>query len=415
MDVLKERQSENRSWYRRATGAGALLVLALWGFQFSGSASVLNADMLIEEVQQGDLDVLVAGYGRLRSSKQRLISALTRATVREIVLQPGASVTADSIILRLENFELRQEVENARQKLAQLKANQRQLRLTQRREMLDETAKLAEVSTSYQKSILHREAYEKFHRLGAVAGIKYQEVMLDAQQWAQQQRVLNQKMEQLALVHEEANTVERERIKQQQGQVDIARSRVERLVVRAGMEGVLQRLSVELGQSLDMGQKIALIGSVTDLVALIRVPQIHAQAVMVGQRVLINTRRDEIMGEVSRIDPMVEENTVNIEVSLLHELPRSARPQLNVDATIVTDTLKQVNYIRRPVYIQENSEGRLYQLDSDRKGAEKKVVKFGRRAGEYIEILSATKAGDQFIISDLSELLNTHSRIEIDL
>ena len=63
------------------------------------------------------------------------------------------------------------------------------------------------------------------------------------------------------LVHKEAINIQKERIKQQIGRLDIANSRLEKLQVKAGFNGVLHRLSVALGQSLSAGQEMALIGS----------------------------------------------------------------------------------------------------------------------------------------------------------
>jgi hypothetical protein len=61
---------------------------------------------------------------------------------------------------------------------------------------------------------------------------------------------------QLKLVHAGAVKIQEERIKQHQGRLDIAQSRKDKLIVKAGFDGVLQKLSVELGQSLSVGQEV---------------------------------------------------------------------------------------------------------------------------------------------------------------
>jgi HlyD family secretion protein len=214
-------------------------------------------------------------------------------------------------------------------------------------------------------------------------------------------------------VHKESINIQQERLKQQQGQLNIRQSRLDGLVVKAVFSGVLQRLSVELGQSLVVGQEIALIGSVTDLIALIRVPQSQVQQVSVGQTAMVDTRQDKIPGTVTRIDPIVQDNTVEVEISLPEKLPASARPQLNVDAVIIADTLKQIFYIKRPANVKPNSEISLYRLDSNASTAQLRTLKLGRQAGRHIEIISGAEAGDVFIISDLSNLKNTSSQLVI--
>lgn len=417
MDVLKEKNQKNKIFknkYQLAAAVAALVVaLLIWALQTSGSVSVSRDDILIERVEQGDLDVVTEGYGFLNSNKQQLITTLTQATVKEIVLKPGAPVTADSVIVRLDNPELSQEVENAQQEIVQIKANLRQLELNNQREALNETALLAELTARYEAAVLNREAEEKLVEKGVVSQLVYQESVLEENQLAKRIAISKQRMEQLKLVHMESINIQQERLKQHQGQLKIRQSRLDGLVVTAGFSGVLQRLSVELGQSLTAGQEIALIGSVTDLIALMRVPQSQVQQVSIGQDALIDTRRDKIPGKVTRIDPIVQDNMVEIEIALPKDLPASARPQLNVDATIIAETLKQILYIKRPANVKPHSEITLYRLNSNLSTAQLRTLKLGRQAGRYIEIISGAEVGDVFIISDLPNLKSGASQLTI--
>jgi multidrug efflux pump subunit AcrA (membrane-fusion protein) len=275
MDVIKKQKRSSRIFgnkYRLAATMVVLVIaLLIWALQTAGSVSVSRNDILIERVQQGDLEVVTEGFGFLSSNKQQLITALTQATVKEIILKPGAHVTTDSVIVRLENPELLQQVENAQQELAQIRANLRQLVLNNQREILNESADLAEMTALYETALLNREAEEKLVGRGIVSRLTYQQSVLNEQQLAKRITIYQQRFEQLKLVQKESVNVQQERIKQQQGQLKIRQSRLDGLTVKAGFSGVLQRLSVELGQSLAAGQEIALLGSVTDLIALIRV------------------------------------------------------------------------------------------------------------------------------------------------
>ncbi|WDE03762.1 efflux RND transporter periplasmic adaptor subunit [Thalassomonas viridans] len=417
MDKIKVKKKKALFYQNKYSLAGGLLtlllLLAVWTSQSKGSVSVMRNDILIEQVQRGDLEVQIEGYGNLTSDKQQLITTLTRATVKEIVLKPGARVTADSTIVRLENPELLQEVENAEQELTQSQANLRQLRLTNQRERLNETAALAEITALYETATLKRQAEEKLVKQGIVSQLTFQESQLNEQQLKKRMAIAAERNEQLLLVHQEAINIQQERVKQQQGKLNTAQDRLARLEVKAGFNGVLQRLSVELGQSLDAGQEIALIGSVTDLIALIRVPQSQAQQIIVGQSAIIDTRRDKITGKVARIDPIVENNTVNIEIALPANLPASARPQLNVDGVIIADTLENVTYIKRPANVKANNKGQLYRLDPKQENARLQAVTFGHQAGRFIEIISGAQPGEQFIISDLSNLSKSADALSI--
>lgn len=415
MDVIKTKKRQgkifNNQYQLAAAGAVFFVILLVWAFQKASTVSVSHSEILIERVERGDLEVVTEGFGFLNSNRQQLITTLTQATVKEIVLKPGAQVTADSVIVRLENPELSQNVENAQHELTQIKANLRQLELNNQREILNEAASLAEMKALYETAILNREAEEKLIKKGVVSQLAYRESVLEEQQLAKRVNILQQRIEQLKLMHKELVNIEKERVKQQQGQLSMRQSRVEGLVVKAGLPGVVQRLSVELGQSLTVGQEIALIGSVTDLIALIRVPQSQVQQVSVGQSAMIDTRHEKIAGTVARIDPIVQDNMVEVEISLPASLPPSARPLLSVDAVITSNTLKQIHYIKRPANVKAFSEISLYRLDADAATAQLHMLKLGRQAGRHIEIISGAEEGDKFIISDLPNLKNTASQL----
>ena len=415
MDVVKTKKPSSFKPTKGNMLLGLIVVIGVlvyFAVSKNGAVSVEREDLLIESVQQGDLAVIIEGYGALTSDKQQLITSFSAATVKEIVLKPGAQVIANSVIVRLENPELVLQVENSEQELIQVQANLRQLKLNNQREILNESANLAEITARFDAASLKRTAEQKLVEQGIVSQLTFQQSALDEKQLKQRIAILKQRIEQLKLVHDESVNIQAERIKQQQGRLNIAESRLEKLTVRAGFDGVLQRLSVELGQSLGAGQEVALIGSVTDLIALIRVPQSQAQLITIGKVAIIDTRRDKIEGVVTRIDPVVDNNTVEIEIALPASLPASARPQLSVDGIIVADTLQNITYIRRPAGAKSNTSVSLYRLDTQG-NATSQELRFGVQAGQFIQILSGASAGEQFITSDLSNLQTTSQSISI--
>jgi HlyD family secretion protein len=416
MDVVKTKKSSSFKPTKGNMLLGLIVVIGVliyFAVAKNGAVSVARESLIIESVQQGDLEVIIEGYGTLTSDKQQLITSFSAATVKEIVLKPGAHVIANSVIVRLENPELVLQVENAEQELIQVQANLRQLKLNNQREILNESANLAEITARFDTAALKKAAEEKLVKQGIVSQLTFQQSVLDEKQLKQRIEILKQRIDQLKLVHDESINIQSERIKQQQGRLSSAASRLDKLTVRAGFDGVLQRLSVELGQSLAAGQEVALIGSVTDLIALIRVPQSQAQLITIGKMAIIDTRRDKIEGVVSRIDPIVDNNTVEIEIALPASLPASARPQLSVDGIIVADTLQNISYIKRPAGAKSNTNVSLYRLLSQ-ESAISQELRFGAQAGQFIQILSGASVGEQFIISDLSNLQTTSQTLNIN-
>jgi hypothetical protein len=60
---------------------------------------------------------------------------------------------------------------------------------------------------------------------------------------------------------------------------------------------------------------------------------------------VIDTRNGVANGHVTRVDPAVEQGTVNVEVAFDEALPKGARPDLSVDGTIELEHLDDVIYV----------------------------------------------------------------------
>ena len=417
MDVVKNKKiQQQKSISKTKLGFVVLLVLIItaWATSQKGSVAVERNNLLIDIVKNGNLNVTVEGYGTLVSDKQQLITAFSSGIVKEVILKPGAAVTTNSVIVQLENPELLQQLDNEKQELSQVTANLRQLKLNNQREQLNESANLAEIISEYEAAKLRHEAEKPLVQKGIVSRLNFQQTILTQKQLEQRIDIYKQRQSQLRLVHNESVNIQTERINQQQGRVDIAQSRIDKLTIKAGFNGVLQRLSVELGQSLSAGQEIALIGSVTELIALIGVPQNQVHQIKQGQSAVIDTRRGTINGTVTRISPVVVENRVEIEIALPNPLPSSARPQSTVDGVITTAQLSQVHYIKRPAGVRASSESALYKINTQSSNAVLQPIRFGQQAGDYIQLLSPVKVGEQYIISDLRHLQNTHQQLIIE-
>ncbi|MGO2130414.1 MAG: efflux RND transporter periplasmic adaptor subunit [Pseudoalteromonas prydzensis] len=416
MDIVKTKIVKQLSlWHKLILLLAVILIVAVI-YQRSSQVgvSVSRSNIIIADVRQGALAITVTGYGELKSAQQQLLTAKTSATVQAILLKPGAIVTSDSVIVQLANPALEQQLESAQQELNKLNANLRQLRLNNTRELLNERSYVAQSHAAYENAKLKLKAETSLVEQGIVSTLNYQRSRLDEQQLREQLAIAKQRAEQLKAVHIEAENIQLEQIKQQQGLVAMAQTQLANLSVLAGMDGILQRLPVELGQSVNAGQEIALIGSVDSLIAIIQVPQNQVDDIRLGQLAEVDTRRGIVMAKVARISPVVSNNTVEIELSLPKELPENVRPQLTVDANIKVAQLKNVAYIERPANVTSHSVRELYQVNSQQQSARLVDIKFGREAGRFIEILSGAQLDQQLIISDLTNLTRSNSEILIN-
>jgi HlyD family secretion protein len=176
---------------------------------------------------------------------------------------------------------------------------------------------------------------------------------------------------------------------------------------------MVQEVAVEVGQQLAPGTNLARVAEPTRLKAELRVPATQARDVQVGQETSIDTRNGLVSGVVARIDPSVRDGTVLVEVRLTGELPRGARPDLNVDGTIEIEKLEDILYVGRPAFGQENATVGLFRLEDDEVHARRVQVALGRSSVNTIEVVDGLEAGDEVVLSDTSRW-DDYDRIRLE-
>ena len=147
--------------------------------------------------------------------------------------------------------------------------------------------------------------------------------------------------------------------------------------------------------------------------AALRIAETQAKDVTLGQSVNVDTRNGIVAGRVLRIDPAVQNGTVQVDVELTGALPPGARPDLSVDGTIEIERLSDVAYVGRPAFGQPQSEVRLFRIDPATHIATRVPVKLGRSSVNVIEIVSGLNPGDQVVLSD-TNAYDQYNRIKLN-
>jgi len=196
------------------------------------------------------------------------------------------------------------------------------------------------------------------------------------------------------------------RIQQLSALAQLKREQANALRVTAGTDGVLQQVSVQVGQQVTPGFNMARVADPASLKAELRIPETQIKDVRVGQPVAVDTRNGIIQGTVSRIDPAAREGTFTVDAELTGPLPASARPDLSVDGTIELERLTNVLYVGRPAFGQGQQTVGLFKLSADGQEAVRTQVALGRNSVSTIEIVSGLNEGDRVILSDTTAMDN---------
>lgn len=366
--------------------------------------TVERATVWVDTVKRGDMNRNVRGLGTLMpvDEARRLIPAVTQGRVERILIRPGVEVDPDTVILELSEPTVQQALSQAEQELRAAEADYTSLQAQLESDRLTQRSAAAAIDADYRAAVLQKEVDELLAKDGLVSAIQLKTSTVRAESLATRNKIAQENIK-VAEENVKAQLMSQQaRVDQLQSQVALRRQQVEQLRVRAGMHGVLEQVSVNVGQQVAPGENLARVADPTRLKAELRIAETQARDLAIGQKAEIDTRNGIIAGRVMRIDPAAQQGTVTVDVELLGELPRGARPDLSVDGTIELERLSNVLYVGRPAFGQEQSTVGLFKVDPATGEASRAQVQLGKSAVNTIEIVGGLSEGDQVILSDMS-------------
>ncbi|KZN45929.1 hypothetical protein N476_24630 [Pseudoalteromonas luteoviolacea H33] len=386
----------------------AVIFLPLFGYIFFPTVPVIKKEELrISSVKQGELKIEVSGYGKLRSRDQRVISSDDKAIVEKVYFYPGDRVEADTVIVAMSNPELVRKVDQASFELAKHKASMEEKKLQDQYTLLEQEQTIHNLRNQIQLEKLNHAAQLELHKKNIVSDIDFERTTLKLSDLEKQLETSIGRLAFLKNLHAKQIELQQKIEDQLQLNYDTAKQMLDKMQVTAGIAGILQELTVDIGSSVSAGEKIALVGSDSDLVVRLKVPQFNADKIKLGMPGRIQTLAGKVDTVVKRIDPTVVDGKVNIEMALVGQHVPGLRPELTVDGSIEIDTIKNALYIELPESVRANSEQSLLKVLNDTGQWQK--LRFGMQSDSLIEIKGGAAVGDRFVLSSLANYSDSGS------
>ena len=232
---------------------------------------------------------------------------------------------------------------------------------------LTQRAAVASAQANFNSAKLDLEVNEELAKTGLIPALSLKQSRAKAEELG---KLFEIEEERLRISSDAANAqliVQESRTEQLRAQLELKRQHAAALKIRAGVDGVLQRLGdptnpLQIGQQLPAGALIGRVANPAKLKAAIKITETQARDIQLNQSAEIDTRNGTVPGHVTRIDPAVENGTVTVDVAPDAALPKGARPDLSVDGVIQLERLENVLYVGRPVQGQADCKVGLFKV-----------------------------------------------------
>ena len=391
---------------RAAWIAGGIAVLALvtvaLGRLKPAAPTVERSAVLIDAVRRGPMLRQVRGPGSLVPDSIRWISAVTGGRVERVNVRPGAQVSAGTVLLEMSNPDVQLEALTAQQQVAAAEAQLVSLRTNLETGRLNQASAVVNMRTQLREAQRNLASAETLSTRNLVAANEVARQRDQVEEFTERLRIEQARLVLMTETVDSQLTLQRDQVARLRAISDYQLNRVASMRVLAGTNGVVQDLTLEVGQWVQSGTTLARVVQPGTLKAVLRIPETQARDLAIGQVASVDTRIGVVAGRVNRIDPAAQQGTVAVDVTFTEPLPQGVRPDLQVEGTVEIERLASVLSVGRPAYGQPNAQTSLFRVTADGRYAERVSVRFGRASVNTIEVVDGLAEGQEVILSDMT-------------
>ena len=383
--------------------AGSLLLIVLWSLYGPNlSADSFKVEKQRLRISQAKFEVLedyIPIRGQVKPSRSVYLDAIEGGRVEEILIEEGAEVEADDIILRLSNTNLQLDVISREAQVSEQLNNLRNTKLAIEKETLSLRSELVEIdyqlsklkrTLKQRKSLFDRKLISQDDYLATKDEVRYfeqrRELVIERQQTDKQVREVQ--MQQLE-----------SSVEQLQKNLIVARKNLDNLNVKAPVSGKLTALSVELGESKARGQRLGQVDKLDSFKLSAMVDEFYIAKLQTGQSAIAEVNGKEHRLVVSKIYSQVTNGQFEIELKFDAETPSNIRRGQNLSMKLQLADGERVLVIDKGGFIQDTGGNWAFVLNDQGEVANKRLIRAGRSNPDYIEILDGVAPGERVVVS----------------
>jgi HlyD family secretion protein len=387
---------------KAALGGAVVLIAALlfWWFAPSGSSQTVGADhVTISTVTRGTFDDFIPLRARVTPLLTVYIDAVEGGRVEKMLVEDGATVAQGQPIALLSNAEL------------QLSTLARQTEVEQQiNNMRSQELALAQTRLANERAVLEADlaldkARRQYEREKPLAGRGF----VTAKQFADTEADYRYRQRNLAALKRSQTTdarLQTSQLSQQQAAaqsmqsgLSIARANLDALQLRAPVAGQLSGFSVQVGQSLQRGERVGQIDSPGRNKLIAGVDEFYLGRVQLQQKASLDFGGKRYEAKVTKIYPQVQNGQFQVDLQFVGAEPANIQRGQTMQARLTLGDPTPALLIPNGAFYNETGGNWIFVVTADGGSAVKRNVRLGRRNSEFVEVLEGLEAGEKVLTS----------------
>ena len=399
--ISKEQQRKElrKQFFKIGIGIIAIAVVISLIISFM-QTSVNQKDLVISTVDKGTIEISVNASGKVIPAFEEIISSPINTRIVEVYKKGGDEVDAGTPILKLDlqsaETDYKKLLDEGQMRQLQLE----QLRITNRNKLseMEMNLKVSGMELNRKEVELRNEQY--LDSLGAGTTDKVRQVELD---YKVSQLQLNEDKEKYkneqSLADADLKAKELELNIFQKGLAETKRT-LEDAQIRSPRKGTLTYINNEIGAQVSQGSRVAIISDLSHFKIAGEIADTYGDRIAVGSKAVVKIGSDKLNGTVSDVTPLSKNGIISFTAQLEDDSNSRLRSGLKTDVYVMNAIKEDVLRIANSSYYTGAGEYELFVLQGDQ--LVKRKVMLGESNFESVEVISGLKAGEQVVVSDMS-------------
>jgi HlyD family secretion protein len=390
-----------------AGGAAAVLLLLLVFWMFaprSDSVSVAQDRLAIGTAQQGVFEDFLPVRARVTPLVTVYLDAVEGGQVQKKLVEDGAQVVQGQLLAVLSNAELQLSTLEKQAEVEQQLNNMRSQELALVNTRNSNLRDLNQAETDLAKAKRQYELYKPLAEKGFVSSKTFNDARDDYEYQTSRLRILKQSIAQNEALQSSQLGQLRAASASLNSSMGVARDSLGQLSIRAPVTGQLSGFDIQLGQSLQQGERVGQIDSAGGDKLQADVDEFYLGRVTVGQTATADIDGKTYRMEVAKVYPQVRNGQFQIDLLFVGPEPTSMQRGQTVQAKLTIGDSSKALMIPNGAFFNDTGGTWVFVVDKGGNSATKRAVQLGRRNSDFIEVLSGLRPGDRVITSSYTGL-----------
>ncbi|WP_461630535.1 efflux RND transporter periplasmic adaptor subunit [Labilibaculum euxinus] len=377
------------------------LGLLVW-MLLSSSTSTYRTELdklTITEVSQAEFKDYISIIGTVEPKTTIYLDVEEGGKVVEKLIDEGELVKKGDVIIRLINNDLKLQILNTESSLAYQANELRNTLINMEQQKISNKQQILSIDSDIIRQKRQYEQNQLLFEKGFISKEVYLRSKEDYDLSLQDRQLRYQRMVQDSIFRENQKTQMNSSLNNMKQNLEMVRERLENLNIKAPADGQLGSLDIEIGQSINRGERIGQLHILNNFKVLAEVDEHYIDRVRRDLSASLQRNDQEFILKTKKVYPEVRDGRFKVDLIFDGKSPENLRTGQTYHIKLELGQAVEATLLARGGFFQSTGGQWVFVLDESGRFATKRNIKIGRQNSQYFEVLEGLQTGEKVITS----------------